>query len=88
MSIRGQARRTARLLRRFTAAGPLTAPRRFAHHGRVVIGIRREDPLRVWERRCPLTPAAVEQLVQEEDVEILVQPCERRVFTMDEFLKV
>lgn len=56
--------------------------------GRVVLGIRREDPARIWERRCPLTPEAVERLVHEEGVEVLVQPCERRVFKTEEFVKV
>lgn len=56
--------------------------------GRVVLGIRREDPARIWERRCPLTPEAVERLVHEDGVEVLVQPCERRVFKTEEFLKV
>lgn len=54
----------------------------------VTLGIRREDPQRIWERRAPLTPDTVRQLKDEEGVEVLVQPCERRVFTMDEYLKV
>lgn len=56
--------------------------------GPVVIGIRREDPLRIWERRCPLTPEAVQTLIQDEGVSVLVQPCERRIFTMDQFKEV
>lgn len=55
---------------------------------RVVIGIRREDPHRIWERRCPLTPEAVERLVHEDGFDVLVQPCERRVFKNEEFVKV
>lgn len=64
--------------------------RRAAHNspGRVTLGIRREDPQRTWERRCPLTPDAVECLIREEKVEVLVQPCERRVFSVEEFTKV
>ncbi|KAI0739481.1 Saccharopine dehydrogenase-domain-containing protein [Daedaleopsis nitida] len=54
---------------------------------KLTIGIRREDPLRIWERRCPLTPDAVHDLVHKDGVEVLVQPCERRVFTSNDFLK-
>lgn len=56
--------------------------------GGLTIGIRREDPGRIWERRCPLTPDAVQKLVKEEGVNVLVQPCERRVFTMRELTEV
>ena len=61
-----------------------------AHHKstKVTIGIRREDPLRIWERRCPLTPDAVHELVHKDGVEVLVQPCERRVFTANDFIRV
>ncbi|THH02997.1 hypothetical protein EW145_g6616 [Phellinidium pouzarii] len=55
---------------------------------RVVIGIRREDPHRIWERRCPLTPEAVEHLVHEDGFDVLVQPCERRIFKNEEFVRV
>ena len=55
---------------------------------RVTIGIRREDPARIWERRCPLTPDAVHELVHKDGVEVLVQPCERRVFTANDFIRV
>ena len=54
----------------------------------LTIGIRREDPARIWERRCPLTPQAIHDLVQKEGVNVLVQPCERRVFTMRELAEV
>lgn len=50
----------------------------------LTIGIRREDPARIWERRCPLTPEAIHELVTKEGVNVVVQPCERRVFTMRE----
>ncbi|EMD35803.1 hypothetical protein CERSUDRAFT_52831 [Gelatoporia subvermispora B] len=53
----------------------------------VTIGIRREDPGRIWERRCPLTPEAVNKLVSEHDVEVLIQDCERRVWRTSEYLK-
>ncbi|KAI0819731.1 Saccharopine dehydrogenase-domain-containing protein [Trametes gibbosa] len=58
-----------------------------SHAAKLTIGIRREDPSRIWERRCPLTPDAVHELVEKDGVEVLVQPCERRVFTSNDFLK-
>lgn len=54
----------------------------------LTIGIRREDPTRLWERRCPLTPSAVEELVQDAGVRVLVQDCHRRVFGIREFERV
>ncbi|KAF8493580.1 Saccharopine dehydrogenase-domain-containing protein [Gautieria morchelliformis] len=51
----------------------------------LTIGIRREDPARLWERRCPLTPSAVEELVQDAGVRVLVQDCNRRVYGIGEF---
>lgn len=47
------------------------------------IGIRREDKNK-WERRVPLVPAHVRQLV-EEGVRVIVQPSAIRVFTDDEY---
>ena len=44
-----------------------------------VLGIRREDKNR-WERRVPLTPAHVRQLVHEHGVEVIVQPSSIRAF--------
>lgn len=43
------------------------------------IGIRREDKNR-WERRAPLTPDHVAEIVHEHGVEVVVQPSERRAF--------
>ncbi|GBE85762.1 predicted protein [Sparassis crispa] len=54
---------------------------------RLTIGIRREDPLRIWERRCPLTPDAVHDLVHNDGVDVLVQDCNRRVWGINEFVK-
>ncbi|EJD50901.1 hypothetical protein AURDEDRAFT_83944 [Auricularia subglabra TFB-10046 SS5] len=51
-----------------------------------VVGIRREDPRRIWERRCPLTPDAVHELVRD-GVRVLVQDCNRRVFPIGEFIQ-
>ncbi|KAH0835691.1 Saccharopine dehydrogenase-domain-containing protein [Lanmaoa asiatica] len=54
---------------------------------KLTIGIRRENPTRIWERRCPLTPDAVESLVHEENVDVLIQDCDRRVFPVQQFVK-
>lgn len=48
------------------------------------LGIRREDKNR-WERRAPLTPYHVEELVREQGRSVAVQPSERRIFTDDEY---
>jgi len=54
----------------------------------LVIGIRREDPSRLWERRVPLTPQAVKSLISQEGVKVLLQPCARRVFATEEYTNV
>ncbi|KAF9815156.1 hypothetical protein IEO21_04774 [Rhodonia placenta] len=54
---------------------------------KLTIGIRREDPQRIWERRCPLTPDAVNRLVEQDDVDVLIQECDRRVWSTGEFVK-
>jgi hypothetical protein len=54
----------------------------------VTIGIRREDPERIWERRAPLTPDAVAELVDRDNVCVLIQECERRVFPLEEYVHV
>ncbi|KAG8912919.1 hypothetical protein FRC00_003491, partial [Tulasnella sp. 408] len=53
---------------------------------KVTVGIRKEDPGRLWERRCPVTPDAVHDLVRD-GVQVLIQPCERRVWSNEEFVK-
>ncbi|KAH9047781.1 Saccharopine dehydrogenase-domain-containing protein [Lactarius hengduanensis] len=53
----------------------------------VTVGIRREDPGRKWERRAPLTPDAVAELVTHDKVRVLIQECERRVFPVDEYIR-
>jgi len=45
-----------------------------------VLALRREDNT-VWERRCPLSPTHVEQLVSA-GVKVIVQPSNRRAFAM------
>lgn len=54
---------------------------------RTTLGIRAEDPTRLWERRCPLTPDAVARLIAD-GVQVVVQPCNRRVFKDREFVEV
>ena len=49
------------------------------------IAIRRED-VNVWERRAPLSPAHVRQLVRQ-GFRVLVQPSNRRVFSAKVQLK-
>ena len=44
------------------------------------IGIRREDPRRIWERRVPLIPGAVSELVKPGQVAVEVETCSRRCF--------
>ncbi|KAG6811583.1 hypothetical protein H0H92_006747 [Tricholoma furcatifolium] len=53
----------------------------------VTVGIRREDPKRIWERRAPLSPKAVKELV-EGGVKVEFEHCDRRVFRDDEYLAV
>jgi alpha-aminoadipic semialdehyde synthase len=48
------------------------------------LGIRREDKNR-WERRAPLAPAHVEELVAEHGRSVVVQPSPIRVFSDDEY---
>ncbi|WVF71526.1 hypothetical protein IAT40_006334 [Kwoniella sp. CBS 6097] len=50
------------------------------------LGVRREDPKRIWERRTALTPEAVQQLLDEqnsggkEELRVEVESCLRRCF--------
>ncbi|PPR06507.1 hypothetical protein CVT24_002635 [Panaeolus cyanescens] len=53
----------------------------------VRIGVRREDPRRIWERRVPLTPDAVYDLVSTGNVVVSVQSCSRRIFKDEEYQK-
>jgi len=78
------------LCRVSVALPPGRLTRRF-HSSRttpVTIGIRREDPGRIWERRVPLTPDAVAELISRDNVRVLVQECERRVFPLQEYIRV
>ncbi|KAJ6508932.1 Saccharopine dehydrogenase-domain-containing protein [Mycena sanguinolenta] len=54
----------------------------------LVIGLRREDPARIWERRTPLTPDAVKRLLSERPgVKVHVEHCDRRVFRDHEYIQ-
>ncbi|MFQ5776997.1 MAG: hypothetical protein ACE5IP_03205 [Terriglobia bacterium] len=48
------------------------------------IGIRREDKNR-WERRAPLTPAHVEELVKEQGRSVALQPSPLRIYADEEY---
>lgn len=48
------------------------------------VGVRREDKNR-WERRVPLTPAHVEELVRAQHREVVVEPSAIRIFADDEY---
>jgi len=54
---------------------------------KLVVGIRKEDPSRIWERRAPLTPDAVHRLVKSTGVDVLIQDCERRAFCASDYVK-
>jgi len=51
---------------------------------RADIGIRREDKNR-WERRAPLTPAHVQELVREQGRSVVVQPSPLRIYLDDDY---
>lgn len=46
------------------------------------LGLRREDPSRIWERRTPLTPHAVQSLLADakDQLKVEVESCKRRCF--------
>ncbi|KAG1500868.1 hypothetical protein G6F46_003999 [Rhizopus delemar] len=50
------------------------------------IGIRREDKSR-WERRAPLTPDHVEQLIKETKTKVYIQPSTKRIFPIETYQK-
>ncbi|KAF9790341.1 Saccharopine dehydrogenase-domain-containing protein [Thelephora terrestris] len=54
---------------------------------KLVVGIRKEDPSRIWERRAPLTPDAVHHLLNSTGVDVLIQECERRAFCTSDYVK-
>lgn len=50
------------------------------------IAIRREDKNK-WERRVPITPKHIKELIAKEGIEVVVQPSEIRAFSDQEFEK-
>ena len=54
---------------------------------RARIGIRRETKWE-WERRAPLTPNDVRDLIQNHHLEVVVQPSRRRIFSDEEYRRV
>ena len=55
--------------------------------GTAVIGIRREDKS-IWERRVPLVPDDVRDLIAEHGIQVIVQPSKIRVFKDEEYTAV
>ncbi|MBN1947495.1 MAG: hypothetical protein JW797_17625 [Bradymonadales bacterium] len=51
---------------------------------RRTIGIRREDKSQ-WERRVPLTPEVVTELIEQEEIGVRVQASPNRIFNDEEF---
>ena len=50
------------------------------------IGIRREDKSK-WERRVPLTPEHVKELIENDGIEVYLQPSPIRIFSDQEFIQ-
>jgi saccharopine dehydrogenase (NAD+, L-lysine-forming) len=50
------------------------------------IGIRREDKNK-WERRVPLTPEHVRELIQDHAIEVGLQPSPIRIFSDEEYIQ-
>ncbi len=48
------------------------------------IAIRREDK-NIWEKRVPLIPEHLKEIIKENNIEVIVQPFERRAFKDEEF---
>jgi len=52
------------------------------------IGIRREDKS-VWERRTPLIPLHVKEILENNsDIQVIVQPSKKRVFSDFEYKEI
>nr|XP_006821861.1 PREDICTED: alpha-aminoadipic semialdehyde synthase, mitochondrial-like [Saccoglossus kowalevskii] len=50
----------------------------------LVIGLRREGGSQ-WERRAPIGPSHVQELVENQGIKVLVQPANRRAYTMQDY---
>ncbi|KAK4684901.1 alpha-aminoadipic semialdehyde synthase, partial [Tremellales sp. Uapishka_1] len=64
-----------------------TRRRLSAHQHLSTLGIRREDPARIWERRTPLTPHDLSGLIAKQ-IPVEVESCQRRCFKDEAFSKV
>lgn len=53
-----------------------------------VLGLRAEDVQRVWERRSPLSPGHVKELIDRDGVQVVVQKSEKRVWRDEEYQRV
>lgn len=51
------------------------------------IALRREEKSH-WERRVALTPDTVSKLIEDTGVKVYVQPCNKRIFNNDRYVKV
>ncbi len=49
-----------------------------------IIGIRREDK-NIWERRVPLIPKHIKELIDEHGIKTILQPFPKRAFSEDEY---
>ncbi|EIW70700.1 hypothetical protein TREMEDRAFT_29255 [Tremella mesenterica DSM 1558] len=69
--------------------GPLKLHHRFFRRRHITLGIRREDPKRIWERRTPLTPSGISSLLSSSrDLEVEVESCQRRCYPDNAYLSV
>lgn len=61
---------------------PLTSRPLITRRCLTTLGLRREDPSRIWERRTPLTPHAVQSLLADakDQLRVEVESCKRRCF--------
>lgn len=59
------------------------------YRGNSILGILRENH-GMWERRSPLSPMQVKELIKQTGnrTKVLVQPCTRRIFSNDEYRQV
>ncbi|WVQ72546.1 hypothetical protein IAR50_002103 [Cryptococcus sp. DSM 104548] len=65
---------------------PRHIPRRLGR-SLTTLGLRREDPARIWERRTPLTPDTARRLLAEsnDQLTIQVESCRRRCFGDEQY---
>lgn len=50
--------------------------------------IPKEDPRRTWERRVPITPDGVKELLGDADVRVHVERCDRRIVSAEQWRAV